>query len=158
MYLTINARGIQLLQQKIAAKQEALITSIPRAMQQISDDAISVLQVATPVGSSDGSGIPPGSDAPGRLRDSYQSDITSSDTEASLVIRTTQPTKLGYVVNGRGWVYPVSKKALFWQGLPHPVKSARPSQPNDFITPELPAIIDRAVLRIEAAIKEAMDV
>ncbi len=38
-----------------------------------------------------------------------------------------------WVINGRGDVYPVNKLALWWPGLDHPVKHAKPSQPNDFM-------------------------
>jgi len=39
----------------------------------------------------------------------------------------------GWVLKGRGWVFPVKKKALWWPGLPHPVAYARPSKANPFM-------------------------
>lgn len=38
-----------------------------------------------------------------------------------------------YVENGRGPVYPVRKKALYWPELAHPVKRAGPAAANDFV-------------------------
>lgn len=38
-----------------------------------------------------------------------------------------------YVENGRGPVYPVRKKALYWPELPHPVGKAGPAKANDFV-------------------------
>lgn len=38
-----------------------------------------------------------------------------------------------YVENGRGPVYPVRKKALYWPELAHPVKRAGPAPANDFV-------------------------
>lgn len=41
---------------------------------------------------------------------------------------------LQYVLYGRGWVFPVEKKALYWEELDHPVAYARPAEPNDYFT------------------------
>lgn len=38
-----------------------------------------------------------------------------------------------YVENGRGPVYPVVKKALYWPELSHPVMRAGPAQANLFV-------------------------
>lgn len=38
-----------------------------------------------------------------------------------------------YVENGRGPVFPVRKKALYWPELSHPVAKAGPAPANDFV-------------------------
>ena len=38
-----------------------------------------------------------------------------------------------YVENGRGPVFPVVKKALYWPELGHPVAKAGPAPANDFV-------------------------
>jgi hypothetical protein len=165
MHLTIDAQGLGKLQMKFAGMGMALASAIPSAMQQIGDEAESLLQVASPVGqNSGGKNIPPPGDAPGALRDSYRSQIIASMVDSSLSVTTTQPSKLYYVTHGRGWVFPGAmtgraggKKALYWQGLPHPVPWARPSTPNDFITAVQQTIRERAVLRIGAAVQKVLD-
>lgn len=39
---------------------------------------------------------------------------------------------LHFVIKGRGWVFPVEKKALYWEELPHPVAYARPAEGHDY--------------------------
>jgi len=41
---------------------------------------------------------------------------------------------LRYVLYGRGWVFPVVKKALYWEELDHPVAYARPAEANDYFS------------------------
>lgn len=41
---------------------------------------------------------------------------------------------LQWVIRGRGWVFPVHKKALYWDELKHPVAYARPAPPNDYFS------------------------
>lgn len=72
----------------------------------------------------------------GRLRADWTMSFESSD--GGLVysgIITNRVNYLPYVVNGRGWVYPVRARALHWVGPYGEVfaMSARPTQPNDFI-------------------------
>ena len=58
----------------------------------------------------------------------------------SITVRTKQPTKLEYVTQGTGLfgprgepIRPVTKKALFWEGADHPVRSVRGQEPNSFV-------------------------
>ena len=63
------------------------------------------------------------------------------------------PTK-GRSVEGRGWIFPVSKRALMWEGLSHPVMSAAPSQANDFVTPIIDSVTDIVEAEVQALIDE----
>lgn len=47
---------------------------------------------------------------------------------------------LPYVIFGRGWVFPVEKKALYWEELDHPVAYARPAEANDYLSVAVEAV------------------
>jgi hypothetical protein len=53
------------------------------------------------------------------------------------------------VINGRGPIYPVNAKALWWPGLPHPVKSAGPAEGQPFV--------DDSVGEVETMIESELD-
>jgi len=54
--------------------------------------------------------------------------------EGSMGELTNTVPYLQWVLFGRGWVFPVEKKALYWPELPHPVAYARPAPPNDYFS------------------------
>lgn len=65
----------------------------------------------------------------GELRISHQ--WTVLDNEGFLM----NPVEyLQWVIRGRGYVYPVEKKALYWPELKHPVAYAGPAPPNDYLS------------------------
>ena len=69
----------------------------------------------------------------GALRDSIYGRVSIKGSSIDIVVAVPKRIKYaGWVVKGRGWVFPVKKKALWWPGLPHPVAYARPSKPNPF--------------------------
>lgn len=89
-----------------------------------------------------GSGTPPEGDAPGPLAESFSAVVEDSAGEAVLTVKTSQPTKLMYVTEGTGIygpygerIYPKVKKALYWEGAEHPVKSVAGQEANDFVSP-----------------------
>lgn len=65
----------------------------------------------------------------GNLRDSHIISIEGSTGELSNLAYY-----LPFVLHGRGWVFPVRRKALWWPELPHPVAYARPAPPNDYFS------------------------
>ena len=65
----------------------------------------------------------------GELRNSIHNERTGATT---WFIGSTNDHAY-YVENGRGPVYPVVKKALYWPELSHPVKRAGPAKANDFV-------------------------
>lgn len=157
MPFTVTITGLDTVRARITALQAALPEAVMTGMQQIGTEAVSALSAASPVGNSGADDTPPAGDAPGALRDSFQSTLAGDGSHANLTVFTTQPQKLSWVVNGRGWVFPLNKKALFWNGLPHPVMFSHPSEPNDFVSPVVDDITASAVSTMIEAINAALE-
>lgn len=156
MAFTLTVTGIATLRARIAAIRAALPLAMMDALNTTGDAVISELQAAAPIGQGDDTTAPAG-DAPGKLKDSFISVVESTDgMHAILTVSTTQPQKLSWVVNGRGPVYPVNKKALWWPGLPHPIKYAGPSQANDFVAPVMDQVPDIATVAFEEAVNTVL--
>ena len=138
MQLIFDTTGLDLMRARIAEAKAALPGLLEQAVQDAGDWVAQNLSDAAPQGTS-GGGAPPPGDAPGRLSESFyvQTESSAFAEGAAVSVRTRQPQKLKYVVEGRGVVLPVRKRALYWPGLAHPVRRAGPSQPNDFVTPTL---------------------
>lgn len=67
------------------------------------------------------------------------------------------PVKWGPALEGgRGEVLPVNKMALFWPGLPHPVKRAGPSKAYPFMKPTAEYLKKIAPLVVISEVKKAM--
>lgn len=116
------------------------------------------LASAAPRGTSGGGSAPEG-DASGPLAESFTESVDSS----TLTVKTTQPTKLGYVTEGTGIygpigerIYPTVKKALFWPGAEHPVKSVAGQEANDFVSPVTDGAGDDITAIVSDAIYEAL--
>ena len=158
-FITFAITGIAEAQARIAAIRAALPMALADALTDVGDAVTADLQARAPVGADDDDSQPAAAgDQAGRLRDSFVQDVTqASDTHASLVVRTTQPQKLAWVVDGRGDVYPVNKKALFWKAQGHPVMHAGPSKPNDFVSPVLDQVPEYAQQAFDTAITAAIE-
>jgi len=65
----------------------------------------------------------------GELRISHTWSVNGSAGEMTNTVPYLQ-----WVLYGRGWVFPVEKKALYWEELLHPVAYARPAPPNDYFS------------------------
>ena len=65
----------------------------------------------------------------GNLRDSHTWSDEGSTGELTNTVRYLQ-----WVLYGRGWVFPVEKKSLYWPELPPPVAYASPAPPNDYFS------------------------
>ncbi len=145
MQLIVNADGIDVLRARVADARAALGPLLQQTARDAGDWVAQNLSDAAPVGKAADVGTPPGSDAPGRLSESFfVQDEGASETSAAITVRTKQPTKLKFVVYGTGVYGPVGQrirpttaKALFWPGADHPVKSVAGMKPNDFVTPAL---------------------
>jgi hypothetical protein len=143
MQFTIDTSGIAALRAKIAEARAALPGLLQQAVQQAGQDVADELSNNAPKGASEG-GTPPQGDAAGALAESFyvQPETPPSATGAAISVRTTQPQKLAWVMFGTGIygprgqrIVPTTKKALFWPGAQHPVRSVRGMKPNDFVTP-----------------------
>lgn len=149
-FLYVDTSGLDLLRAKLVECQQLVPAAVDEALGELGIEIITELAAAAPVGA--GEGPPPPGDAEGHLADSFVSDVSTQGRSSTLEITTTQPTKLRYVVEGRGEVLPVRAKALYWAGLDHPVKRAGPSEPNDFVTP----VIEEGLAMAEEIIAEGI--
>jgi hypothetical protein len=138
MKLISNTDGIMAWRQRLANTRAQVAPLLRQAAQDAGQWVAQNLSDAAPVGKAESGGTPIDGDAPGRLNESfYVKDEGSTESSASVSVRTWQPAKLKLVVEGRGEVLPKAKKALYWQGLPHPVRRAGPAAANDFVSPVL---------------------
>ena len=153
MQLIVDTSGLDLLRQKLIEARDALPDLLQQAAREAGEVVRQNLQDESPRAAVEGP--PPPGDAEGHLADSFSVQDEPSSGGAAISVRTSQPRKLGYVVDGRGVVLPVQKKALFWPALSHPVRRADPSQPNDFVNraladlPQAEEFLDPVVTRLE---------
>lgn len=126
------------LRARILDARSLLPSLIHDAANELGMVVVEDLKTAAPQGKGESS--PPG-DAPGFLADSFFVQEESVSEESTIIsVQTTQPQKLEYVVKGRGEVRPKVKRALYWEGLSHPVRRAGPTKANDFVSP----VVDNA--------------
>lgn len=145
MNITVDTSGLDALRERLAAARAALPDLLQEAAVEAGEWIVQNLHDAAPVGPNEG-GPPPEGDGPGRLADSFyvQEESSAYSPGGAITVRTTQPTKLKFVTEGRGEVLPKVKRALFWPGLTHPVRRAGPSEPNDFVEVELQSMPDES--------------
>jgi len=133
------------LRTSLAAIHTDFFPAIEDTARQLATQVITALHDAAPKGEG-GGGEPPPGDMPGALADSFRTLVTADSVGGSISIEimTVQPQKLTYVRYGTGIygpsgqpIRPVVKRALYWSGARHPVKSVRGMKPNDFVTPVL---------------------
>jgi hypothetical protein len=152
MIITSDTTGAEFLRARIDEAKLLLPGLLVDTAKIAGDAVVEELSNASPVG--EGGGPNPPGDAPGRLADSF-SCIAERQADAGVAeVRCNQPSKLKFVREGRGWVFPVVRLALFWEGLPHPVKSARPSQPNDFVNPIIDSVSEIVEPEVQALVDE----
>jgi hypothetical protein len=139
MQITFDTSGLQALRARIAEARAAVPELLQQAVEGAGSWTVQNLGAAAPVGTQSGGGPPPAGDAAGPLAESFymQEEASQFANGARVSVRTRQPQKLEWIVQGRGEVRPVTKRALYWPGLAHPVKYAGPSKANDFVTPVL---------------------
>lgn len=130
------------LRTQIALAKAGIVDALAQGLLTGGNQVARNLSLAAPIGKGE-EGPPIPGDAPGRLLTSFCAVPTS---QLTVEVRTSQPNKLALVVKGRKEVVPVTKRALMWPGLPHPVMRSRAVAPNDFVSP----VLDSA----EADIKE----
>ena len=86
-----------------------------------------------------------------KTRRNVKSRLEASSSVSTWFIDGTSPKGFYYPIvleKGRGPVFPKNRKALWWEGLPHPVKSAGPFGGYHFMEKtrnDFEAMIDQAV-------------
>ena len=72
--------------------------------------------------------------------------------------QTIVPIKPYLVIQekGRGTVYPVVKKALWWEGLPHPIPSAGPVKADPFVKPAYEKAMVMFPIIMQAKVNKAL--
>lgn len=159
--LMIDPSGAERLRMRLAQFQAVLMPAVLTAMETIGSHIEEELKAAAPKGQHEGP--PPAGDAPGALADSFSHEVQGSEALATLQVKTSQPTKLMYVRKGTG-VYgargaritPTQKRALYWQGADHPVRSVAGMRPNDFVTPVLEDAKDFVAEQLSEAVGEVL--
>ncbi len=153
--LTIDTSATNQMLLRLRAIEASLMPNIIEALADIGAHVEEELSAHAPVGKGE-EGPPIGGDAAGRLADSFRMTLSGNEAAAAVQVTTDQPTKLKIIREGRREVRPVQKKALFWQGLDHPVKRSRATQPNDFVTPVLEEAKEYARERLSEAVGETL--
>ncbi|GAC1471381.1 MAG: hypothetical protein PVSMB5_19960 [Ktedonobacteraceae bacterium] len=137
MRIIVDYSGLDALRARIAEARAVLPELLQEAAAEAGLQIVEALSEAAPVGQGEEGSTPPLGDAPGRLNESFyvQAEESAYSPGGAVSVKTTQPTKLRFVVEGRGEVRPKYKRALYWPGLAHPVRRAGPAPANDFVTP-----------------------
>lgn len=134
-------------------KAQAEVPRVTRdAAQRIGDTVKGQLASAAPKGKS--GGPPPAGDGPGHLSNSFSAKAEQNGIGARMTLVTSQPFKLKIITGGRRAVIPVTKKALMWPGLSHPVRRSGPVKANDFVTPVMNRRLDVVKAEMQKAIQE----
>jgi hypothetical protein len=145
MRMVISGNGVYALQAKLDEMLSQIQPLIEQAVDEAATQVVDSLRSAAPRGGSD-STTPPDGDEPGPLAESFyfEQGVADAYPGASVLVSTSQPTKLQYVTQGTGIygpagqrIIPVTAKALSWPGANHPVRSVSGQKPNDFVTPAL---------------------
>ena len=150
--MSINANGAKQLQLRLITAQDRIPARLETAMLDIGAELIIRLRQASPKGHE--AGPPIGSDAPGRLADSYHARVTGGKSRIKLVVTSDEPTKLKIVRKGRKAVHAKNKKALYWKGAQHPVKSVKATRPNEFVFPTLTSAMPMMIQKLTEAMQE----
>lgn len=145
MRITVSTNNIAALRARVEQMRAELPFLLQQAVQEVGESVVADLSEAAPIGTTSGGGTAPAGESEGPLANSFFARLSeSADGSATIVVRTSQPTKLGYVRGGTGIygptgqrIRPTRKKALFWPDADHPVKSVAGMKPNDFVTPVL---------------------
>jgi hypothetical protein len=134
---SLDMSGLDAFKERLALARAQLPDLMQKAVHDAGEWVAEELSNAAPVGASEGP--PPSGDAPGRLSESF---YVQDEGPESITVRTKQPQKLEYVTQGTGIygkyhtpIVPTTKKALFWPGAAHPVRSVAGQEANDFVTP-----------------------
>lgn len=134
---TLDTSGLDAFKERLAYARQQLPDLMQKTVHQAGEWVSEELSNGAPVGTAEGP--PPSGDAPGRLNASF---YVQQEGQYSITVRTSQPQKLEFVTQGTGVfgkygspIVPVNKKALFWEGASHPVRSVQGQEPNDFVTP-----------------------
>jgi hypothetical protein len=158
MFRITAGTALQRQLDELAQLRSTLPSVIEQALSEAGTSMIQNLTDAAPRGTNSG-GTPPEGDASGPLAESFSASVAVSGSRAKLTVKTSQPTKLKYVTQGTGLygpykqrIYPRVKKALYWEGAEHPVRSVAGQEPNDFVSP----ITDEADEDINAVVSDAI--
>jgi len=151
MILKSNTNGLDMLIERVRKARSELPKITTEAAQRAGDTLAQQLSSAAPRGKNPGP--PPPGDASGPLAKSFSAQATQSNSGATLELKTNQPLKLQYVTLGtgiyvgKGVIKPLTKRALFWPGANHPVRSVRGIKGKDFVKPIIAKAPD--VVKIE---------
>ena len=135
MSFTVDMRCLEAIQERFLVAQSLLGGVIQEAAETVADDSVEALKSASPYDPEPNNGVIP--DEEGHLNESfYTGDAALNGVTATVDVKTTEPIKFQYVTQGtQGPIYPVTKKALWWSALSHPVGSVAGQSANPFQEP-----------------------
>jgi hypothetical protein len=143
-------------------KAELLPGIITDEVQSAGSELVAELGQSAPRSGGTG-GTPIEGDASGPLAESFSSQVEGSEGHVTLTVKTSQPTKLKFVTEGTGIhgprgerIYPKVKRALYWEGATHPVRSVAGQEANDFVSPITSDAGDVIDSRVASVIGEAL--
>ncbi len=152
MIVISDTSGIDVLRKRIEEAEKEFTPLLQKAAKEGGEVVAYFLKDKAPHGR--GGGPPPPGDAPGTLARSFHVVEKHQSNAVAIEVQTTQPLKLQYVTQGtgvhigKGRIYPTKKRALYWQGASHPVRSVAGQRANDFVSPVL--------TKVEGAIRPEM--
>lgn len=142
--VTVQQVGLDTLRTRLELARQQVQPLVQQAVMDAGNTVKQALSEAAPHGKGDGT--PVGDDEPGHIADSFyvQEESAPGDAGAACSVRTTQPNKVQLLLSGTGLygdrgerIVPTTKRALFWPGAEHPVRSVAGMKANDFVTPAL---------------------
>ena len=152
MIFRSDTSGLDRLIARVNQAQAELPRVTKDAAQRIGDTVKGQLSSAAPKGKS--GGPPPPGDSSGPLSGSFSAKAEQQGVGARMTLSASQPFKLKIITGGRKAVIPVTKRALMWPGLPHPVMRSSAVKANDFVKPIMARRNDVVKTEMQKAIDE----
>jgi hypothetical protein len=159
MPIVLRVAGLSELRQRLAYAGTAIRRATQVALEEQGEAMVRDLSNAAPRGAEEG-GTPLPGDATGHLADSFS---VATPSAGVMQVKTSQPGKLQLLTEGTGIygphsarIRPLVKKALYWHGALHPVRSVAGMRPNHFVYPILDNARAQARIRVTEAVRNAI--
>lgn len=162
MQITSDTSGLRDLIARVQEARSILPQLLVDAAQSAGDAVVDELSAAAPKGQGGGTPLP--GDASGPLFESFHATAENQGNVGVATVSTTQPLKLQYVTEGtgiyvgKGRIVPLTKKALMWEGAPHPMKSVAGQRANDFVSPVLADAVETVAGEVQTAVEELVGI
>lgn len=154
MGFTFQSGGFTSLIQRVQAASQYIPAMMEASMKDTADNTVSLLHDNAPFDPAPDNGQIPGEE--GHLRDSFYADpIQAGGAHVTALVRTNEPIKFGYVVNGTDTpIVPVEKQALWWPDAPHPMPWVHGQAGNDFVGRLVDLVGEAGVQSLEIGLQQ----